>query len=121
MRLSDRSIDALYRRVEIDMQWLADRMPDDMAIARERMIKAEGMLKHIEALQVVAAGAAGAAATVRQHTARATDAYKAALDEWVTASGAWQVMQSRKDAAFMLIEMWRTYESSCRQGNRGLR
>jgi hypothetical protein len=118
MRLSDRSIDALYRRVEVDMQWLADRMPEDMAIARERMVKAEAMLKHVEAIQVVAADGA---ATLRQHTARATPAYKAALDEWVTASGAWQVMQSRKDSAFMLIEMWRTYESSCRQGNRGLR
>jgi hypothetical protein len=118
MRLSDRSIDALYRRVEIDMQWLADRMPDDMAIARERMVRAEGMLKRTEAIQVVAADGA---ATLRQHTARATPAYESAVDEWVAASAGWQVMQSRKDAAFMLIEMWRTYESSCRQGNRGLR
>ena len=74
--------------------------------AKERLVKAGHMVKHVEALMFLASEERSADA--RRASARTTDEYVEAINEEAIAAGEYERMKSLREAASAYIEAWRT-------------
>ena len=97
--------------VERALSWLRDSA-FDIGQAKARAVKAENMLKHVEALMFVGSDAKSAEA--RKCEARTTSEYLDAINEHAFAAGELAKLYSLREAAAMKIEAWRTQESNFR-------
>ncbi len=99
------------KSLQASLDWLRDHAKD-MGAAKERMVRAEHMTKHIEAIEFQKSDAKSADA--RKADARASKAYRDAFDEEAQAAGAYEVMRSLREAAALKIEAWRTEQANYR-------
>lgn len=93
------------------LDWLRDNAAD-IGQAKARAVKAEHMLKHVEALMFKASDEKSADA--RKCDARTTSQYVDALNEDAFAAGELARLYSLREAASMKIEAWRTEQSNFR-------
>jgi hypothetical protein len=100
------------QQVEAALDLLAT---DEVAFARGEMIFAEGMIKHIRALEMVRSDAGSAAA--REREAEASDRYKGAIDTMRDAAIRLETAKARREHAVMVIEVWRSQQATRRIGH----
>lgn len=96
--------------VEKALHWLRDSAAD-IGSAKARAVKAEHMLKHIEALKFKEAEGS---AEARKAHARTTDEYLDALNEDAFAAGELAKLYSLREAASMKVEAWRSQQANLR-------
>jgi hypothetical protein len=80
--------------------------------ARRRLVLADGMVSHVEALQ--SRMSEEKAADARKAEARASAEYKAAVVEQAEAAGAYETMRAAQIAASAIIECWRSEQANIR-------
>lgn len=80
---------------------------NDIGRAKERAVKAEKMLGHVEALMTIASDEKTAAA--REASAKASERYVEAINEHAAAAGELAKLYSLREAASMKVEAWRTW------------
>lgn len=80
--------------------------------AKGRAVKADKMLSHTEALCIVHSTATSQAA--KQAEARASDKYVAAIDEIQAAVDDLKNIESLREAASAVIDVWRTEQATHR-------
>jgi hypothetical protein len=97
--------------VEKALDWLRDSAAE-IGQAKARAVKAEHMLKHVEALMFKCSDEKSAEA--RKADARTTDEYVAALNEDAFAAGEMAKLYALREAASLKIEAWRTASSNLR-------
>ena len=97
--------------LERALDWLRDHA-EDIGRAKERVIKAGHMLKHIEALETKMSQEKSVEA--RKADARCSLRYVAAMEEDAVAAGEYEKMRSLREAAALKIEAWRTESSNYR-------
>jgi hypothetical protein len=88
------------------------RSARDIGDARRRLIRAEHMVKHTEALEFQMAE--GSSAEARKNAARASDAYLDAINEEALAAGEFEKLKALREAAAMKIECWRSEQATLR-------
>ncbi len=86
--------------------------PARLGSAKHRAIRAERMLKHTKALTMKLHNALPISAQERE--AYASEAYLKALNEDAAAAAALAEIQAHVEAARMVVDIWRTEESSAR-------
>lgn len=84
----------------------------EIGMARQRMILATEMVKHIEALMMVASD--HRSADMRKASARASEKYVRAIEEEAAAAGAYETLKAVREHAVSITEAWRTQESTLR-------
>ncbi len=84
----------------------------DIGRAKERAVKADKMIGHIEALMSKASDEKSADA--RKMDARASERYLEAINESAEAEGEMAKLYSLRQAAVMKVEAWRTWQSTMR-------
>ena len=97
--------------LERALDWLRDHA-EDIGRAKERVIKAGHMLKHIEALEFKKSDAKSAEG--KKMDARTSERYVAAMYEDAEAAGQYEMMKSLREAAALKIEAWRTEAANFR-------
>lgn len=105
-----------YRIVpEVDLakalDWLRDSA-DDMGRAKERMVKADKMLSHIEALLIRASDEKSD--EKRKADARSSQRYHDGIVECAQAAGEYEKMRALREAAALKIETWRSEQANYR-------
>lgn len=80
---------------------------NDIGRAKERAVKAEKMIGHVEALMTIASGEKTAAG--READAKASEKYVEAINEHAAAAGDLAKLYSLREAASMKVEAWRTW------------
>ena len=93
------------------LDWLRDSARD-LGNAKERLVLATGMIRHVEALEFKLSDAKSAEA--RKADARTSDRYIEAVTEEAKAAGAYEMMRALREAAAAKIEAWRTESSNYR-------
>lgn len=93
------------------LDWLV-RNAGEMGRAKARLIRAERMVGHIEALLIKASEEKSD--TKRKADARASARYLAAINEEADAAGEFEKMRSLREAASMKIEAWRSEQANFR-------
>lgn len=93
------------------LDWLRDNA-DEMGKAKARLIRAERMLSHIEAILIKASDASSD--QKKKADARADPRYLAALNEEADAAGEFEKMRSLREAAALKIEAWRSEQANFR-------
>jgi succinate dehydrogenase/fumarate reductase flavoprotein subunit len=93
------------------LDWLRDSA-HEIGLAKTRAVKADHMLKHIEALMSKASDEKTAEG--RKFDARTSDRYVEAMNEDAEAAGELAKLYSLREAASMKIEAWRTEQSNYR-------
>lgn len=97
--------------VDKALNWLRDSAAE-IGMAKARAVKAEHMLKHIEALMFKASEERSAEA--RKADARTSDQYVDAINEDAFASGELAKLYSLREAASMKVEAWRSQQANLR-------
>ena len=97
--------------LEAALCWLRDHAVE-IGKAKARAVKAEHMLKHIEALEFKASIASSNDA--KKADARVSARYLAAIIEDAEAAGEYERLKSLREAAAMRIEAWRTEAANFR-------
>lgn len=92
------------------------RQAENIAKARGEMVRADKMLHHIKALAMGHSNEKSAAA--QERWAYASEQYRKAIDEYAEAVMEYERLKAKREAAVMLIEAWRTQESSRRGADR---
>jgi hypothetical protein len=97
---------------EVDkaLEWLRDNA-HAMGAAKERVVKAGHMIKHIKALEMKKHEGAVSKAEM---LAMASDTYKEAILEDAMAHAEFEKMKSLREAAALKIEAWRSQEANYR-------
>jgi hypothetical protein len=85
---------------------------DEIADAKYRLVKAEGMKDHTEA--VVASASTAKAADARKMEARANKLYADAIEEKAEASRLYERLKAKREAASAFIEAWRSSSANYR-------
>lgn len=80
--------------------------------AKERVVKAGHMLKHIESLEFKKSEAKSAEA--KKADARTSDAFVEAILEDAKAAGEYEMMRALREAAALKIESWRSEQATWR-------
>ena len=93
------------------LDWLRDNARD-MGLAKERLKKAEHMVKVIEAIEFKKSDAKSAEA--RKADARTAVRYTEAIIEEAQATGAYEMMRALREAAALKIEAWRSEQANYR-------
>src|SRR5262245_4134901 len=93
------------------LDWLRDNAPV-IGAAKTRLVLAEHMVKHIRALEMKKWAELGVGAQERE--ALASQAYLDAITEEAQAAGAFEEMRSRREAAALKIEAWRSEQANYR-------
>lgn len=93
------------------LDWLRDNAKD-MGEAKVRLIKAERMLSHTEALLIRMSSASSAEA--RKADARTDQRWLDAANEEAEAAGAFEKMRALREAAALKIEAWRSEQANYR-------
>jgi hypothetical protein len=83
-----------------------------LGTAKARLIKAQRMIDHIEALMMLKSEQSSD--LKRKADARSSDRYLSALNEEADAAGQYETMRAYREAASMRIETWRTEQSNYR-------
>lgn len=83
-----------------------------MGDAKERLVRAGHMVSHIEALMIV--GSDESSADKRKADARASERYRAAIEEEAEAAGEFEKLKSLREAAAMKIQAWQTSSANYR-------
>lgn len=97
--------------VEKALDWLRDNA-ELIGAAKERLVKAGHMVKHIKALEMKRWNEQTVSAQERE--AVASQAYLDALTEEAKAAGDYEVMKSLREAAALKIEVWRSENANHR-------
>jgi rhamnose utilization protein RhaD (predicted bifunctional aldolase and dehydrogenase) len=108
-RFSGRIVDDY--EVERALSWLRDSARE-IGSARERLIKAEHMLSHTEALLIRLSTATSAEA--RKAEARTDQRWVDAALEEAVAAGEFEKMKALREAAALKIEAWRSEQATYR-------
>lgn len=93
------------------LDWLV-RNAGEMGRAKSRLIKAERMLSHVEALLIKASNASSD--QKKKAEARADQRYLAAINEEADAAGEFEKMRTLREAAALKIEAWRSEQANFR-------
>lgn len=96
--------------VEAALDWLRDNA-QAIGAAKERMVKAGHMLRHIEAIEFKMAEGS---MEFRKAHARSTERYVEAINEDAIAAGEYQRMLALREAAALKIEVWRSASANYR-------
>lgn len=99
---------------EYDVEKAVDFLRDNaIAIgkAKERLVKAANMLKHIEALEFMKAEGSN---DVRRYSSRTAETYKEGIIEEAQAAGEFEKLKALREAASMVIETWRSEQATFR-------
>ena len=97
--------------VEKALDWLRDHA-DLIGQAKERLVKAGHMVKHIKALEMKRWNEQTVSAQERE--AVASVAYLNALTEEAKAAGEYEVMKSLREAAALKIGVWQSMSANYR-------
>lgn len=97
--------------VEKALDWLRDNA-EAIGAAKERLVKAGHMVKHVKALQMKRWNEQTVSAQERE--AVASKEYLDALTEEARAAGEYEVMKSLREAAALKIEVWRSENANYR-------
>lgn len=84
----------------------------EIGLARGRLIKAEKMVKHIEALAAKFSEEKTSAA--KKIDALSSDRYVAAIESEANAAAQFEELKGLREAAVAVIEVWRTQSSNLR-------
>lgn len=98
-------------KIEQAIDWLIDNV-DEIGKAKERLVKAGYMLKHIKALEMKRYNEQSAAAQERE--AYASQRFLEALTEEAVAAGEYEKIKARREVEIVKIDVWRTQEASYR-------
>lgn len=93
------------------LAWLRDNAKE-MGDAKARLIRAERMVSHVEAILIRASDATSD--TKKKAEARADPRYLAAINEEADAAGAFETLRSLREAAALKIEAWRSEQANFR-------
>jgi len=93
------------------LDWLRDNA-SEIGAARARLIKAERMLAHIEALCTKASDASSD--QKRKADARTDPRWLEAVQEEAEAAGAFETMRALREAAVARLEAWRSEQATIR-------
>ena len=93
------------------LDWLRDSARD-LGAAKERLKKAEHMVKVQAAIEFKKSDAKSVEA--KKADALTSDRYIEAITEDAVATGAYEMMRALREAAAMKIEAWRTEQSNIR-------
>lgn len=93
------------------LDWLRDSA-DAMGKAKGRLVKADKMLAHIEALMIRASDQTSD--EKRKADARASQRYKDQIDEMSEAAAEYEKLKSLREAAALKIEAWRSEQANFR-------
>jgi hypothetical protein len=93
------------------LDWLRDSARE-LGQAKERLVLATNMIKHVEALEFKMSDAKSAEA--RKADARTSERFLEAVTEEAKAAGAYEMMRALREAAAAKIEAWRTESSNYR-------
>lgn len=85
---------------------------EELSLAKQRAVKAEHMLKHLEATLFRSSEAGSADA--RRAEARASERYLSQAIEEAVSHGELAKLYALREAASMLIEAWRSQEATLR-------
>jgi len=80
--------------------------------ARSTLIKAEHMVKHVEALMMLAS--AEKSVEARKADAKTTEKWIAAVNDEAAAAGEWEKLKALREAATAKIEAWRSESANYR-------
>ena len=97
--------------VEKALDWLRDNA-NEIGTAKERLVKAGHMVKHIKALQMQRWN--GMTVSAQEREAVASPEYLEALLEEAKAAGQYEIMKSLREAAALKIEVWRSASANYR-------
>jgi hypothetical protein len=109
-KMSARRVIVSDESLEMALCWLRDHA-EQMGAAKERLVRAEHMLKHIKALEMKRHDLPVSA---QEREALASKAYREAIEEEAKAAGAYEVMRSLREAAALKIEAWRSEQANFR-------
>lgn len=98
-------------QVEESLDWLQNNA-SAIGAAKERIIRAESMVKHIRALEMKKHAELGVSAQEREATA--SKPYINAINEEAIAAGEYEKMRALREAAALKIEVWRTMGANYR-------
>jgi hypothetical protein len=93
-----------------------ENSPAELGNAVYRQVKAERMLKHVKALQMAAHNTLPVNAQERE--AYSSKAYLEALEEEAISTADLAKTKAEIEAAKLIVDVWRTEESSARQAAR---
>lgn len=93
------------------LDWLRDNAKA-MGEAKARLVKAEHMVKHIEALEFLAA--TGTSADAKKAAARASERYVNATYEEAVAAGEYETLRSLREAAALKCQVWQSESANHR-------
>ncbi len=93
------------------LDWLRDSAAD-MGDAKARLVRAEHMVKHTEALLMRASDAKSA--EMRKADARCDPRWLEATGEEAVAAGEYEKLKALREAAALKIEAWRTEQANYR-------
>lgn len=93
------------------LDWLRDSA-QEMGQAKERLVAAEHMVKHTEALLMRSSDAKSA--EMRKADARCDPKWLEDTTEEAKAAGAYEMMRALREAAALKIEVWRTEQANYR-------
>lgn len=93
------------------LDWLRDNAAA-LGAAKARLVKAEHMVRHIEALEIKRSDASSVDA--RKADARTSRAWLDAVREEAEAAGAYESMRALREAAALKIEAWRSEQANYR-------
>lgn len=85
---------------------------EEIGRARRAAVLASHYVDHIEAIQNKLSD--GKTADARKYDARASDAYKQAIDEDAASAGRFEAMKAKREAASATIEAWRSQSATLR-------
>ena len=97
--------------VEKALDWLRDNA-ESIGAAKERLVKAGHMIKHIKALEMKKWNEQAVSAQERE--ALASQRYLGALMEEALAAGEYEKMKSLREAAALKIQSWQTISANYR-------
>ena len=98
-------------QVEKALDWLRDEAPA-IGAAKERLVKAEHMVKHIKAIEMKRCIYPQVGQQERE--AIASEAYHAAIMEEAVAAGEYEKMKAIREAAALKIGVWQTMSANFR-------
>lgn len=100
-------------RAEAAVEYLRDNAREYGAL-RGRVAYTESNLRRVKSLEMM--GKAGSVAE-RETNAYASDAYQGAIQDYSDATAEYETMRALREAASFTVEVWRSQNSTRRQGN----
>jgi len=98
-------------KVQAALDWL-EQNSSAMGSAKAEAVKAEHMLRHVKALAMSLH--LNLPVSAQEREAYASPQYLEAIDKAAQAIGHYETMKSRREAAALTIEAWRTASSNMR-------